>query len=170
MPSNLNATRSDFDIDLGISLRPSFSLEAELDIVVADAAIELTVGLDVPKLDVEIKQVHNVSSTCDPASASLSPDQIYPNLTTVVPSIGFDVFEVFNESASFFGIQLDGQQPFNQSPPELALPTECSFFDQVKHTMGPVPAIKTKQIGAAVRTPVSLGVALMACGMAMAMM
>ena len=149
VPTTLNATRSDFDIDIELSFRPSLTLEAELDIVVADASIELTVGLDVPKLDVEIKQVHNVTSSCDPAPPSLAANQIWPNLTSVVPKIGFDIFEVFSENASFFGVKLSAQQPFNQSSPEILLPTECSYFDQAKDTMGPVPVVKPSNLGKA---------------------
>ena len=173
MPTTLNATRSDFDIDLELSFRPSISFEVELDIIVVDASIGLTVGLDVPKLDVEIKQVHNVNSTCDPAPASLSPNQVYPNLTTVVPKIGFDMFEVINESASFFGINLHAQQPFNQSPPESPLPTECSFFDQAKGGMGPVPATKPlhlSPVSSAMQAHMPLTAALLAIGMVLSIM
>ena len=103
-----------------------------------NAAVQLAVTLDVPKLDVEVKQVHNVNSTCDPAPPSLPSDQVYQNLTLLVPSIGFDAFEVFTETGKVPGPELQANQPFYQTESKN-ITTACYFFDAAKNTLGPVP-------------------------------
>ena len=78
---------------------------------------------------------------------------MYENLTLVAPSLGLDLFEVFNESANFLGAKLSGQQPFNQSF-FWDLPTQCLFFDAAKKTLGPASATKSAQISRAADPPV----------------
>ena len=149
-PIPFNSTRSDLDISLELSFRPSISLSASL-------------GLDVPKLDVEIKQVHNVTSSCAPAPPSLHPDQVYENLTLVVPSLGFGVLEVLQEGATFPDVHLSAQQPFNQTF-ERNLTTACLFFDAAKKGLAPAPVTRPAHLSLAAGVRVPLGVALVAAG------
>ena len=102
--------------------------------------IELTVTLDVPKLDVEVQQVHNVTSDCAPAQASTPSNQVYQNLTQVVPSIGFDAFEVFTEEAKLIGFSLGSDNQSVEQNFAKNLSTACYFFDTAKETLGSVPA------------------------------
>lgn len=122
------------------------------------ASVSLDVGLDIPKLDLDINQVHNVTSNCDPAAPSLLSDSktdstVYENLTLVTPSLGLDFFEVFNETANFLGAELSGEQPFNQSF-SFGLPTQCLFFDAAKKTLGPASATNTAHTSRAAGRPV----------------
>ena len=129
-----------------LSFRPSVSFAVAVDLVVADASVSLTVDLDIPKLDVNITQVHNVTSDCNPvssANSSVPSDQIYQNLTLIAPSIGFRAMEIFNESAKFFGVTLSGQQAFDQSK-DFDLPTDCLFYDAAKKSLAPPTAVKAK--------------------------
>lgn len=125
---------------------------------VIGASVSLDVGLDIPKLDLDIKQVHNVTSNCDPAAPSLLSDSksgntVYENLTLVAPSLSLDFFEIFKETADFIGFKLSGQQPFNQSF-SWGLPTQCLFFDVAKETLGPASATKPAKISRAADRPV----------------
>ena len=140
-PIPLQASTSDLDIDLEISLRPIFDFVVSLGAIGLDVDFEATVTLDVPKLDLSIEQVHNVNSTCDPAPSSLSQDQIYPNLTMIVPSIGLDAFEVFTEDAKAGPYGSKADQRFSQNYSKN-ITTACFFYDQAQKTLGPVPATK----------------------------
>ena len=128
-----------------LSFRPSVSFAVAIDVVVADAAVSRTVDLDIRNLDVNISQVHNVTSDCKPVSAnsSVPSDQIYQNLTLIAPSIGFKAMEIFNESASFFGVKLKGQQVFEQSG-DFNMSTDCLFYDAAKKSLAPPTAVKAK--------------------------
>lgn len=154
-----NSTRSDLNIDFELSFRPSIVFVVAVDAVVAGASLQLTVDLDVPKLDVEIKQVHNVTSNCDPAPASTTPNQVFRNATLVVPSIGFDAIEIFNETAHFLGAELSGAQHFEQNK-SIDLPTACYYFDAAKKTMGPAAAAK-RSLGAGFRVPFAMALLTM---------
>ena len=134
-PIPFNSTRSDLDIDFELSFRPSVTFVVAVDAIVAGASVQLTVDLDIPKLDVAIQQVHNVTSNCDPAPASTPTDHVFRNATLVLPSIGFDAIEIFNETAYFFGVDLSGTQHFEQKK-SFNLPTSCYYFDPAKKTMG----------------------------------
>ncbi|CAD6591577.1 MAG: hypothetical protein ASARMPREDX12_005261 [Alectoria sarmentosa] len=159
VPIPLNSTRSDLDIAIEVGFRPSVTFVVALgDPSIIGASVSLDVGLDIPKLDLDIKQVHNVTANCDPAAPSLlsgskRDNTVYENLTLVAPSLGLDLFEVFNESANFLGAKLSGQQPFNQSF-FWDLPTQCLFFDAAKKTLGPASATKSAQISRAADPPV----------------
>ena len=146
-PIPFNASRSDLDIALELALRPSVSFVASVGALDVGGSVALTVGLDIPKLDVDIRQVHNVTSTCDAASQAQLSDNtnsnIYDNLTLIAPSLGFDVFEVFNESFSLPGVDLHGQQPFMQNF-SAGLPTACLAFDAARKTL--VPAAEAKGV------------------------
>ncbi len=104
--------------------------------------MQATVTLDVPKLDVEVQQVHNVTSNCAPAQASTPSNQVYPNLVQVVPSVGFDAFEVFTETGKAVGFAVGhSSQNFEQNSTK-DLSTACYFFDAAKETLGSVPSTK----------------------------
>ena len=98
--------------------------------------------LDVPKLDVQIVQVHNVNVSCDPAPASLPADQVYTNLTNIIPSIGFDALEVFQATAPDFTAGL----PFYQNV-QHNFSTTCLAFNAAQQTLAPATEIKPSQIG-----------------------
>lgn len=133
-----------------------------VDAEVAGASIQVTVDLDVPKLDVEIKQVHNVTSNCDPAPASTPSDQVFRNATVVVPSVGFDAIEIFNETAYFLGAKLSGAQHFEQGT-SIDLATACYYFDAAKKTMGPAAAAKPS-LAAGFRVPLAMALLTMTVG------
>lgn len=125
-------------------------------------SVSLEVGLDVPKLDIGIKQVHNVSSSCDPAPASLPPDQVYQNLTLVSPSLGMDVFEIFDENATIVGVKASAEQAFNQTLFTYDLATTCLFYDAAKETFAPAPVVKPAQPSKASRVYAPLAAAFAA--------
>ena len=136
-PHSFNSPRSDIDLDLELSYRPSVTfvvaVKAPLDI--ADASISLTVDLDVPKLDVDMNEVHNVTATCDPATPSTPTDQVFRNATLVVPSVGLDAIEIFSENGSFLGLQLlSADQTLEQSD-SFNLTTGCYSFDKANKTL-----------------------------------
>lgn len=103
-----------------------------------------------PKLDVDILQVHDVTSDCKPITPSTPADQIYSNLTMVVPSIGFDTLAVFQETGDFLGFKLSAAQPFEADPPNINLTTACFFYDAAKKALAPATQSKTK-VSSAVR-------------------
>ena len=70
-------------------------------------------------------------------------DQIYQNLTLVAPSIEFEVIEIFNESAGFFGVKWSGEQQLEQGG-NFNLTTDCLFYDAAKQSLGPATAVKAK--------------------------
>ena len=122
----------------------TFSAAAHL----LDASLSATVNVDAPKLDVNISQVHNVDSTCDPAPQSLPPDQVYQNLTLVAPSWGLELSEVFNETGKFFKSVAEVQS-FSQTIYDHGLPTACVSFDAAKKSLGPVAQTKSSKNAAA---------------------
>ncbi|KAI4123689.1 MAG: hypothetical protein LQ338_005153 [Usnochroma carphineum] len=159
VPIPLNSTRSDLDIAIEVGFRPSVAFVVALGAPpIAGASVSLDVGLDIPKLDLDIKQVHNVTSNCDPAAPSLlsnrtKDDTVYENLTLVTPSLGLDVFEVLTESGELPGAKLTSQHPFNQSF-SRDLATQCLFFDAAKKTLGPASATKPARMSRAADRPV----------------
>ena len=161
-PIPFSSTRSDPDLDFELSFRPSITFVVAVDAVVAGTSVQLTVDLDVPKLDVNIKQVHNVTSNCDPAPASTPADQVFRNATLLVPSIGFDAIEVFNETAYFLGAQLSGAQHFEQTK-SINLTTACYYFDAAGKTMHPAAAAKLSlSLAAGVRVPSAMALCTLA--------
>ena len=127
-------------MSLELSFRPQFIFE--VDVFSDDAAsIDVATYFDVPKLDVQVTQVHNVNSTCDPAPSSLAADQIFKNLTNVIPSIGFDASVTFTEE--FVGKTDD--QPFGKSYTALNLSTACLAYNAAAKTLGPPAQAKPSQ-------------------------
>lgn len=160
-PIPFKSTRSDIDIDIELSFRPSITFVISVDLAGAGGNLSLDVGLDVPKLDVGIRQVHNVSSSCDPAPASLPPDQIYQNLTLVSPSLGFGLFEILEEGFTLYGIKASAEQPFYQNFTH-DLPTTCLFYDAAKQTLAPAPVVKPAHLSNASGVYAPLAAALTA--------
>lgn len=155
-PTPFNSARGDLDIVFELSFRPSVVFVVAVNEVIADASVQLTVALDVPKFDVEMKQVHNVTSNCDPALASTPTDHVLKDATLLMPSIGFDATETFGESASFLGANLAGVQNFEQNK-SINLPTACYYFDAAKKTMGPATAVKlSRSLAAGFRVPLAV--------------
>ncbi|KAM0800076.1 hypothetical protein BDR22DRAFT_963331 [Usnea florida] len=164
-PLPFTATTGDLDIGIELSFRPSVTFLASVDEIGTGGSIGLTVTLDVPKLDVEVQQIHNVTSNCAPAQASTPSNQVYQNLTQVVPSIGFDAFEIFTEKASVLGASVGSDnQDFQQNTTEN-LSTTCYFFDQANETLGSVPSKKPANISVAKRTRIPLTEYYMAVAM-----
>ena len=147
-PIPFNATTSDLDLGIELSFRPSVTFIASVGALNAKTDVQLAVALDVPKLDVAVKQVHNVDSACDPAPPTFPPGQVYQNLTLLVPSIGFDAFEVFTEEGKIPGLNLQAKQPFSQSYSKN-ISTACYFFDAAKKTLGPAPVTKPSNLSSA---------------------
>ena len=130
-------------MSLELSFRPQFIFE--IDIFADEAAsVDVATYFDVPKLDVQVTQVHNVNSTCDPAPSSLAADQIFKNLTNVIPSIGFDASVTFTEE--FVG--KSDEQPFGESWTALNLSTACLAFNPAAKTLGPAAQAKPAQFNA----------------------
>lgn len=133
-------------MSIELSFRPKFDIS-----ISATGAIEgdMAAYLDVPKLDVEVSQVHNVTSSCDAASPSVPKDQIYGNLTNVVPSIGFDASVIFSANEVF---EHQSSRPFAHDFYAKNLSTACLAYDPAKKTLGPVAQAKPSDLkaGAAV--------------------
>lgn len=162
-PTPFKSTRSDIDVDIELSFRPTITFVISVGGVVASGSLSVVVGLDVPKLDVGIKQVHNVSSSCDPAPASLPPDQNYQNLTLVSPSLGIGSFEILEENATLFGAHvLAKQQQFDQTLLNQSLTTTCLLYDAAKQTFGPAPEVKPAHLSNASGVYAPLAAALTA--------
>ena len=130
-------------MSLELSFRPQFLFAVD---VFSDAAASIDVNtyFDVPKLDVQVTQVHNANSTCDPAPSSLAADQIFKNLTNVIPSIGFDASVTFTEEV----IGGKDDQPFGNSWTALNLSTSCLAFNPAAKTLGPAAQAKPTQVNA----------------------
>lgn len=164
-PLPFTATTGDLDIGIELSFRPSVTFVASVGFLDSSGTIQLTVTLDVPKLDVEVQQVENVTSNCAPAQASTPSNQVYQNLTQVVPSIGFDAFEIFTETGKVLGISTGpDNQSFEQNYSK-SLSTACYFFDAAKETLGSVPPKKQANLSSATRRYIPL----VECGMVIVM-
>ena len=130
-------------MSLELSFRPQFIFDVDL---ISDdtASFNIETYFDVPKLDVQVTQVQNANSTCDPAPSSLAADQIFKNLTNVIPSIGFDASVTFTEEA----LGDTDAQPFGRSWTALNLSTACLAFDAAAKTLGPAAQAKPSQVNA----------------------
>ena len=108
-----------------------------------------------------------MTSSCDAASASVPKDQIYGNLTNVVPSIGFDASVIFSAQEVF---EKQSSRPFTEDIYAKNLSTACFAYDPAKKTLGPAAQAKPSdsKIGAAVSDyrslrGLSLAIAAMGC-------
>ncbi|KAL9050816.1 MAG: hypothetical protein Q9162_006403 [Coniocarpon cinnabarinum] len=143
-PLPFGATRGWIDVQMELSLRASLTFNASVGGDFVGASASGQVGLDVPRLDVNIGEVYQVDSNCNRETPSLPSDQSYENLTLITPSLGFDVFEDLTVQGHFLGAdparQLRPEQ--NSSRP---LPTTCLFFDKAKQTLGVAPQVHPSQ-------------------------
>jgi hypothetical protein len=114
-----------------LSFRPIFKVEGDILDVVQGFTAEVYV--DVPKLDIAVSQVENVTRDCKPANAGTPSNQIFHNLTYVVPTVSFDVG--FNSSI-FTADLLAGSIPVGTN---YTLPTSCLDFLPKTHALGTVP-------------------------------
>ena len=135
-------------MSIELSFRPKFDF---LITVFGGAAAgsEISAYLDVPKLDVQVSQVHDVTSSCDPASSSLPADQVFKNLTNVVPSIGFDVSVMF--AATEF-TEEQTSPPYLESWTAKNLSTACLNYDVAAKTLGPAAHAKPSGSASGVAT------------------
>lgn len=155
-PFPFTATTGDLEIGIELSFRPSVTFVASVGVADSHGTVQLIVSLDVPKLDVEVQQIHNVTSNCASAQASTPSNQVYQNLTQVVPSIGFDAFEIFTEKASVLGVSLGSDNQDFQQNSTSNLSTTCYFFDAAKQTLGSVPSKKPANLSSAQSTHIPL--------------
>ena len=105
---------------------------------------DMTAYFDVPKLDVQVSQVHNVTASCDEASAASVPaDQIYAHLTNVVPSIGFDTSVIFSAQEV---LEKRSSRPFTDDFYTKNLSTACFAYDPAKKTLEPAAQAKPSSV------------------------
>lgn len=128
-------------MDIELSFQPSITFVlSNIGGKHLGGSVTLGVDLEVPKLDVGIKQVHNVSSSCNPALASLPPDQIYQNLTLVSPKLGFGLSENLEGEFNLPGIKASAGKRLSQTFTN-DLGTTCLFYDADKQTLAPAPVV-----------------------------
>ncbi|KAL6720843.1 hypothetical protein ACLMJK_002768 [Lecanora helva] len=161
-PVPLTATRDDLNVSVELSLRAIITFEAVASVIGTGGALTATVGLDAPKFDIKIDQVHNVTFTCDPASEHTPQDEIYNNLTSVVPSFGFHLFEVSNETGRVLFYPKSEGQSFSQDPYNRNIITTCLYYDKAKETFAAVSSVKAPNPSSAgrARAP-SFGICIM---------
>ncbi|KAL9082211.1 MAG: hypothetical protein Q9159_006607 [Coniocarpon cinnabarinum] len=143
-PLPFGATRGLIDVQMELSLRPSLTFNASVGGDFVGASASGQVGLDVPRLDVNIGEVYQVDSNCNRETPSLPSDQSYENLTLIAPSLGFDVFEALTVQGHFLGADPEKQLRPEQNS-SRPLPTTCLFFDKAKQTLGVAPQVYPSQ-------------------------
>ena len=131
-PAPFSSATKDLDLGVELSFRPSVIFVAAIGGL--PVTVQVAVTLDMPKLDATITQVHNVNVSCDPAPPSLPSGQVYENLTLVVPTIGVDALEVFQEALNLVLVKPSDTQPFFEGS-ESNLPTACYAFSKVEKTL-----------------------------------
>lgn len=132
-PAPFTSATKDLDINVELSFRPTVVFVASVGGL--PVSLQVAVTLDIPKLDATIMQVHNVNVSCDPAPAALPSDQVYPNLTLVIPSIGVDALEVFEESLNLVLLKPGDTQPYSVEGLATGLPTACYAFSRAEKTL-----------------------------------
>lgn len=158
-PIPFTSSTKDLNIGVEFSFRPSVNFVASIGGL--PVSLQVAVTLDIPKLDATIMQVHNVTVSCDPAPASLPADQVYQNLTLVVPSIGVDALEVFQEALNLILVKPSDTQPFSQNY-STSLPTACYAFSRAEKTLIAAAQSKPSDTSSATSTQVPLSVISMA--------
>ena len=159
-PLPYTSTTGDIDMSIELSFRPKFDFAiSAADVLNGD----MTAYFDVPKLDVEISQVHNVTASCDAASAASVPaDQIYANLTNVVPSIGFDASVIFSAQEV---VEHQSSRPFTDEFYTKNLSTACLAYDPAKKTLGPADQAKPSSVNGDVKAGAAFGLRSSSCGL-----
>lgn len=154
-------TSSTRDLNLGIELsfRPSVTFVVAIGGL--PVSVQVAVTLDIPTLDAVVSQVHNVNVSCDAAPASLPTDQVYENLTLIVPSIGVDALEVFQAALNLVLVKPADTEPFSQSF-STPLPTACYAFSRAQRTLVAAAQSKPSDTSSATSVHVPLSVVAMA--------
>lgn len=154
-------TSSTRDLNLGIELsfRPSVTFVVAIGGL--PVSVQVAVTLDIPALDAVVSQVHNVNVSCDAAPASLPTDQVYENLTMIVPSIGVDALEVFQAALNLVLVKPADTEPFSQSF-STPLPTACYAFSRAQRTLVAAAQSKPSDTSSATSVHVPLSVVAMA--------
>lgn len=125
-----------------LSFRPKFDFLIDV-LDFKELGGELSTYFDVPKLDLQVMQVHNVSSSCDPAPLTLSADQVFKNLTNVIPSIGFDVSAIFSAEEI---VAKQSSPDFEASWTAKNFSTACLAFNAAAQTLGPASQAKPSEL------------------------
>jgi hypothetical protein len=128
-PINFTSSNPNLDFDFELSFRPLISLSAKVEVL--DYQVSASVYADVPKLNLAVSQVLNVTSDCESAPTGTEPNHIYSNLTLVVPSVSYDV----DFSASDIGNLELG--PYNGT----ALPTSCLDYSSQVSALISAPVV-----------------------------
>lgn len=131
-PIPFTSSTQDLNIGIQLSFRPSVTFVVAIGGL--PVSVQVGVTLDIPTLDAIVSQVHNVNVSCDPAPASLPTNQVYHNLTLIVPSIGVDALEVFQEALNLVLVKPADTQPFSQGY-STPLPTACYAFSRAEKTL-----------------------------------
>jgi hypothetical protein len=115
------------DFTFELSFRPIFKVSTA--VVGVSTGLEAEVFVDVPKLDIAVSQVTNVTHDCEAAPSGTASDQIFHNLTLVVPTLSYD-----------FGFNATGiETKISPLGSSSALPTSCLDFLPSASALGPVP-------------------------------
>ena len=93
---------------------------------------------------------------------------MYQNLTLVVPTIGVDALEVFQEALNLVLVKPADTQPFFEGDTSK-LPTACYAFSKAEKTLVAAAQSKPKDTSAAVGVRVPLSALLVAASMALRM-
>ncbi|EJD50351.1 hypothetical protein AURDEDRAFT_160253 [Auricularia subglabra TFB-10046 SS5] len=122
------SSSQDVDMDFEFSFRAAFSLALDSEFLELDLLKDniFVVFADVPKLDVSISQVKNVTAACAPPSPG---ERVFPQLTKITPRIGMDV-----------GIEFLGKEytPLGFTTPlNNATPVQCAEFDPNRQLLVP---------------------------------
>ncbi|CAD6563932.1 MAG: hypothetical protein ASARMPREDX12_007793 [Alectoria sarmentosa] len=152
-PTAFTSATKDLDISIELSFRPSVVFVASIGGL--PVSVQVGVTLDIPTLNATIMQVHNVDVSCDPAPASLPTDQVYEDLTLVVPSIGVDALEVFQEALNLVLVKPADTQPFYEGY-STSLPTACYAFSRAEKTLVAAAQSKPSDTSSATGAPVPL--------------
>ena len=159
IPAPFSSATKDLDLGVELSFRPSVVFVAAIGGL--PITVQVAVTLDIPKLGATITQVHNVNVSCDPALPSLPSDQVYENLTLVVPTIGVDALEVFQEALNLVLVKPSDTQPFFEGY-ESNLPTACYAFSKAEKTLVAAAQSKPSDTSSATITLVPLSTLVLA--------
>lgn len=130
-PLNYTSPNANDNFAFELSFRPIFKVSGSFAGVVSGLTAE--VFADVPKLDIAVSQVANVTRDCQVAKPGTPSEQIFHNLTHVVPYISFDYG--FNGSIASYDIPTKIIPIGNNN----TLPTSCLDFLPSASALGPVP-------------------------------
>jgi hypothetical protein len=87
-PLNYTSPGLNDDFTFEFSLRPIFRVMG--NVLNLPDGLYTEVLTDAPKLDISVSQVSNVNKDCEVAPAGTPSDQVFQNLTHVVPTLGYD--------------------------------------------------------------------------------